>query len=496
MEQPFISTSSFGESQFGKRLEYEQKTAYRDPIFAVCYIIHVIVVIAAGVYLWISEYPSIEDSDNDTSLQISFNINGVIVAVITCIIIGILFGICWLQVMKRFAGTIIKGMLFFNIGIWIIVVLVGVIVSVLSLVVIGAIKAGIYCLWTWCIWSRIPFASALLSISSTIINKFQGTIFISLSVIVFNILWMIIWASCCISYLIVATKETKHCPCPDPNNPNDCCTTSGSPNNFIIFLLLISLYWGFQVNKNISHTTTCGVAATWYFSTVIDHKPTPAAFKRTMTTSFGSVCLGSLIVAFLQAVRAMLRASKNSRGILTCIALCLLGCIERLIRYFNKYAYAQCAIYGTSFIQSAKATWQLFMSRGILAIINDDLTGMAIGCGALIGGVVSAGVGFGIGYLFYKDDTGNDTYPIIPIYLAIYGFLMGLVLCHCVLTVLASCVIALFVCYAEDPAAMNQNRPEEYNRITQAKPTWGDIYRNHGGRNNVATQPTQQQIMS
>ena len=87
------------------------------------------------------------------------------------------------------------------------------------------------------------------------------------------------------------------------------------------------MYWGFQVNKNVSHTTTCGVAATWYFSTVVDHKPTPAAFKRTMTTSFGSVCLGSLIVAFLQAVRAMLRGFQNSRSCLTLIAICLLRCI-------------------------------------------------------------------------------------------------------------------------------------------------------------------------
>eukprot|EP00483_Globobulimina_turgida_P001561 UN01563 len=203
-----------------------------------------------------------------------------------------------------------------------------------------------------------------------------------------------------------------------------------------------------------------------------------------MTTSFGSVCLGSLIVAFLQAVRAMLRLSKNSRNILACIALCLLGCIERLIRYFNKYAYAQCAIYGTSFVESAKATWNLFMTRGILAIINDDLTGMTIVCGSLIGGVVSSATGFAIGYIFYNDS--NDAYPTVPIALAIYGFFIGLVLCHCVLMVIASAVIALFVCYAEDPAAMNQNRPEEYNRLTQAKPVWSDVYRNHGG---AAQQP-------
>merc|ERR1712154_98251 len=112
---------------------------------------------------------------------------------------------------------------------------------------------------------------------------------------------------------------------------------------------------------------------------------------------------GSLIVAILQAIRAMLRNAKQRANLLTLIALCLLGCVERLIRYFNKYAYAQCAIYGTSFVTSAKATWNLFMTRGLLAIINDDLTGMAIGCGALIGGVVSAATGFGIGWFFYSD---------------------------------------------------------------------------------------------
>jgi len=218
--------------------------------------------------------------------------------------------------------------------------------------------------------------------------------------------------------------------------------------------------------------------------------PTPAAFKRTMTTSFGSVCLGSLIVAFLQAVRAMLRSSKNGRSFLTLIALCLLGCIERLIRYFNKYAYAQCAIYGTSFVTSAKATWNLFMNRGILAIINDDLTGMAIGCGAMIGGIVSAATGFVIGYAFYGQSEDDEVYPTVPIALAIYGFFIGLVFCASVLMVIASSVIALFVCYAEDPATMSQNHPEDYQNLVNAKPEWADVYRQYGGGNGNAVGPS------
>lgn len=325
-----------------------------------------------------------------------------------------------------------------------------------------------------------------------------------MAVVVFNVLWLIVWASCAVAYF-VSVGVTDTCDDSDSdstwdNNNTDNSDCSKGPSRLVIFLLLISMYWGFQVNKNVAHTTTCGVTATWYFSTVVDHKPTPAAFKRTMTTSFGSVCLGSLIVAFLQAVRAMLRGSKRSRSCLTLIALCLLGCIERLIRYFNKYAYAQCAIYGSSFIQSAKATWNLFMTRGILAIINDDLTGMALMCGCIIGGVVSAGAGFAIGYMFYSDDA--DLYPAIPIILAVIGLFIGLVFCQLVMYPVVSSVICLFVCYAEDPAALNRNRPEEYNRLVDAKPSWATVYTTFGGAQvapvmgpTVAVQPQQPQVV-
>merc|ERR1712013_333220 len=129
----------------------------------------------------------------------------------------------------------------------------------------------------------------------------------------------------------------------------------------------------------------------------------------------------------------------------------------------------------------AKATWNLFMTRGLTAIINDDLTGIALGCGAMMGGVVSAGAGFAIGSVFYGDDDDEDVRTALPVGLALFGFVIGFILCRCVLQVIASAVIALFVCYAEDPASMFANRPEEYQRLLDAKPTWGDVYTTYGG---------------
>lgn len=257
---------------------------------------------------------------------------------------------------------------------------------------------------------------------------------------VFDIIWFIIWlfafiAMCFISY------------------DND-----GEISSLGVFLMLISFYWGVNVFRNVSHTTTCGVAATWYFSSD-PHKPSWSAFKRTMTTSFGSVCFGSLLVAILQACRTFLRCCRG--GICICIALCFLACIEWLLRYFNLYAFAQVAIYGTSFIESAKATWNLFLAKGILAVINDDLTGLALSCGAFFGFVVSGFVGYFVCMAFY-DSVG------LAVLLAIYGAFMGYALTVLILLVVRSGVVCLFVCFAEDPAALLANRPDAYNRLVTA----------------------------
>ncbi len=71
------------------------------------------------------------------------------------------------------------------------------------------------------------------------------------------------------------------------------------------------------------------------------------SFIRATTTSFGSICFGSLLVAIIQTLRALVESAKSDsdeeRGIggafLLCIVDCLLRCLEDLLEYFNKFAY-------------------------------------------------------------------------------------------------------------------------------------------------------------
>lgn len=63
-----------------------------------------------------------------------------------------------------------------------------------------------------------------------------------------------------------------------------------------------------------------------------------SSFIRTMTTSFGSICFGSFLVAILQALRALANSARENGDaqIFACIAECILACLASILEYFNK----------------------------------------------------------------------------------------------------------------------------------------------------------------
>lgn len=143
------------------------------------------------------------------------------------------------------------------------------------------------------------------------------------------------------------------------------CQTDMDPVAYAVyFFALFSLYWTTQVIQNTVHVTVSGVFGVHYFlyntPQMPSGSPTLGALRRAMTTSFGSICFGSLIIALLKLLRAILQTLMDQDdGILAfiaCIAACIVGCIEGLIEYFNHYAFTQVAIYGKPFCQAGKVT--------------------------------------------------------------------------------------------------------------------------------------------
>ena len=121
-------------------------------------------------------------------------------------------------------------------------------------------------------------------------------------------------------------------------------------------------------------------------------------------------------------------------------------------------------------MKSAATTWRLFNDRGIMALINDDLTGSVLFCGALLSAIITAAIGYGIGWIFYNEDSDENIKYGLPAALAVYGGVVGLILCICTLTVVKSGIVSIFVCFAEEPAAMKNNHPQEFDKFVNAHP--------------------------
>ncbi|CAE8646366.1 unnamed protein product [Polarella glacialis] len=90
-----------------------------------------------------------------------------------------------------------------------------------------------------------------------------------------------------------------------------------------------------------------------------------SSFKVALTTSFGSICFGALLVAAMRAWEAFLcqaRKQAQQEGNTACCLLlmaveCVVSCIGDILEYFSEWAYVQCAVRGVSFVEAARITY-------------------------------------------------------------------------------------------------------------------------------------------
>jgi len=306
--------------------------------------------------------------------------------------------------------------------------------------IIFGVLALIMCLF-FLIWrSRIPFAKEMLRYCLDTVNQFPATIVAGYVGLVALYIWTAFWvAAVILSYRAL----------------------SGGAIYGLSVYLIFSFYWTAQVIKNVVHMTVSGVCASVYFLQGSEYgmpaHPTLGAAKRAMTTSFGSICLGSLLVAILQTLRALVNSVRGRNAWLACIASCILACLENLIRYFNRYAFTQCAIYGKTYCQAARATYDLIFSHGFEAVVNDDLIGFVLTMGCFLGAAVTAGIGAALGALIITE---------YWIFIAVVAFFIGFTMFLIVSEVVDSAVATYFVCFAQDPQVLQRNNPELYHKLT------------------------------
>ncbi|TMW65203.1 hypothetical protein Poli38472_009370 [Pythium oligandrum] len=461
------------------RLEHPTRKC-NDWFFAVLFVAHVITIAVfafwKGIPAVIRHVKDMGD-DADSTPDGDFSKVYMLGSILVAIAVGL--SAFWMRFLMAYATYMIKVALWFNVGLLLVFAFTSFSVNpyVPFLFILLAVVNVCYIYY---VRNRIAFASANLRAASAAISAHMGVFLVALAMIVKQILWIGLWSLSAVGVYQQFMDSDPDCaetghktPAPGDISDGWC---GGTPAVVTLFFMLISLYWGQQVIQNVLTCTTAGVVATWWYQPHAE-RATFASMYRALTTSFGSICFGSLIVAILEAMRAMAsllkeKAAEEDNMVLACVACmaeCILGCLESLMEYFNKWAYVYVGVYGYSFRTSGKAVMDLFANRGWTAVINDDLTGGALTFGAVGVGCVGAVIGlmmvkFSPDAWFAALSSQESAYGI----LAGVGFVSGLSMAMVLANVVITAVHTVFVCFAEDPIAFSRNHPSEYETLVSA----------------------------
>ncbi|KAJ1732448.1 putative choline transporter, neither null mutation nor overexpression affects choline transport [Coemansia biformis] len=393
------------------------------------------------------------------------------------LLVSIVFSVLYLGLMQMFARQMLV------ISFWFAVVsMIGTGIYYLSARIwfAGAIMLifGVMYALMWFSWRhRLPFSKLVLETVCHITRRFPSTIVVSLGFLLVQAAYSALWSLAFVGSFKYMDKY-QHCTTHTDRNGRQYQSCTNVPQILSWVFMVFSFYWTSGVIINVLHTTICGTFATFYF---FEGSPygyptkhvTLSSLKRAMTTSFGSICFGSLIVAIIQTIRAIVRAFRSQNDdnlaaqLIGCCLDCILGCIEGIVEFFNKYAYVEIAVYGKPFVQAAKDTWTLVKDRGIDALINDSLIGNVLQMGAFMCASVVALVAW-LYITITKPEynaTGSYTVPII-----IAAFLLAMSMFTVLLKCIDSGAATTFVCLAEDPGTMARNNPRLFAMVAEAYP--------------------------
>jgi len=429
--------------------------SYRDLHFMIAFYVHIAVVLVLFIVAFAKKAKS-DGSNNVTDANGSYSSeNGsgrlsiadeqarTIGGLVICVVLGAVFTIGWTFLLRKYSSLIVYFSFIGGIALYIIAAIIYFSTGVVFLGVVFLVMGLINALILFLARHKIEFATHVLKCVAELIDSYPATVFLAFLSIIPMMLWQMLFVA---TFIMCVAKF------------------SGFMQGISLVYLIFSYYWTCQVIKNCVHVTTAGVFASWYFlSPNMPSSPTLESFKRSVTTSFGSVCLGSLIVALVKTMKALSTGSNPC----ACVFRIIFAIVDRLLQYFNRYAFAQVAIYGKTFCQSARATWDMFANYGFDAVINDDITGLVLNMSCVVCGLATGSLGGVFGIALFHEYSHEEKLGFFYVF-AFLGFFIGFTICLLTMEVFDSGVATIFVCFVEQPERLRETSPHFYHKFQES----------------------------
>ncbi|KAG7923140.1 hypothetical protein KL905_001406 [Ogataea polymorpha] len=240
-----------------------------------------------------------------------------------------------------------------------------------------------------------------------------------------------------------------------------------------------------EVLKNVLHSTVAGVYGSWYYLSHADRCPKNAgfaAFRRSVTYSFGSICFGSLIVSVIQTLNSVAGLAKHwaaqDGGLAGYIGFYIIeifaSIMESMVRWLNEYAYSLVSLYGLDFLHAARGAFALVEQKGLSAPINDCLINTALGLYSLfvaqMCGIVSVLFVFTTQPAWAQNTEGVVDVNMGVVLVVLFASAFGFFVANVATSVVHSGTVTFFIMLAKDPEVYKATHPDEFARVFAVYP--------------------------
>lgn len=221
--------------------------------------------------------------------------------------------------------------------------------------------------------------------------------------------------------------------------------------NLLLFQVF-AFFWIAAFLSAVYQHVVAGSVAGWYFSrdVVSAGKPRENAITslfHAVTTSFGSLAFGALVLAIVQFMNFLLELTKKSNSknkflvcLISCVQ-CILACIQGIVQYINKFAYIYVAMHGYSFCHAARECFDLISRNFFSAVIMDTITGFVLFVGKALFTALCTIITVAI------LDAQNRPLTAVTLGLSV---VLSFTVLHIISHVIGVSVDTVFVCYLED----------------------------------------------
>ncbi|RHZ77383.1 hypothetical protein Glove_180g25 [Diversispora epigaea] len=427
-----------------------KRRKFRDPGFAVLYIIGFLAMLAIGIELLCTTNSSI--LDHYTKDSIFFTIKESAGLIIFTIFFSTIAGILWIASLRLFVKVIIYGI---TIGVPLCCTTMFVWALnqsltresrdaqdywLLGLSFIPLCISFFFVVLIYAQRDKIKKTIKIVSLACDIINDNPHTIIISLMLsavqVIFSIVWLFLF---CHVFLVGDVYQA---------------TWRFNADAYFWGLYLIFMWlWTSNIIRNIQKVMLAGVVSEWYF---YRHEPNHGSpeeiailsLKRAATNSFGTVCLGSLLESLIKILRFInnniLKKYLQDYNY-TCFYFSLsycLSCFDHVIENMNNYILIYAGIACESFWESALSTTKLFSRNLIFGLVNDLVTQLVVRIGSIVIGLLC-----GFASLIYASHSLNSPYGYVV------GLITGIIPFRIVkfyADFIMDTIDASFICYAID----------------------------------------------